>query len=122
MKGFIKTLEAVLGVILIVIPLFTLYTPQRIEEQLSDIGYNCLKDLDNKNLLKYYAINNMNTELNNSLRDCLPYLIEFNFKICKTSVCSINVPENKTVFLSSYIIAGYETVDPTLINLWLWSK
>jgi len=122
MKGFIKTLEAVLGVILIIIPLFTLYTPQRIEEQFSDIGYNCLKDLDNKNLLRYYAVNNNTIELNNSLRDCLPYLIEFDFKICTTSVCSVNVPENKTVFLSSYIIAGYESTEPTLINLWLWSK
>jgi len=122
MKGFIKTLEAVLGVILIIIPLFTLYTPQRIEEQFSDIGYNCLKDLDNRNLLRYYAVNNMNTELNNNLRDCLPYLIEFNFKICTTSVCSVNVPENKTVFLSSYVIAGHESIEPTLINLWLWSK
>lgn len=122
MKGFIKTLEAVLGVILITVSLFTLFTPQRIDEQFSDVGYNCLKDLDNRNLLRYYAVNNMNTELNNSLRNCLPSLMEFTLKICKTSDCNTNVPENRTVFLSSYMIAGYESIDPTLINLWLWSR
>jgi len=123
MKGFSHTLETVFGALLILITLLNIYTnPPRTETKLSELGYNCLSSIDNKGFLRYYALNALYSDLNNKLRDCLPFLIDFKFRICSTSDCSIQLPESKSVFLSSYFIAGNDSFNPTLINLWIWFK
>jgi len=123
MKGIFKTLEAVLGVILILIVITSVYPIQsRTDVQLSDTAYNCLKYLDDKTVLRYYAMNNLESDLNDDIEDCLPNTMNFTARICSTTTCTANVPEDLPVFLSSYLIAGNTYIDPTLVNLWVWSK
>lgn len=123
MKGFSYTMEAVFGAILILLTLLNIYAIiPRTENNLSELGYNCLKNIDNKGLLRYYALNELNLELNSNLRECLPFSIDFKFKVCSTADCNISLPQDKSVFLSSYLIAGDSSFSPTLINLWVWSK
>ncbi len=89
----------------------------------SDQGYNCLKYLDQKGLLRYYVYNDLVGDLNNDLRDCLPSISDYTFKICSTSSCITSIPPDKSTFLSSYLIAGNTTnYDHRLINLWIWLK
>ena len=121
MKGFIQTLEQVLGTVLVLTVLITLFNPQPPSSNLSSIGFNCLKDLDNKGLLRSYAANNLITDFNSSLQQCLT-AFNYEFKICSSTVCNTTLPANKDVFLSSYFVSGYTTYQPTLINLWVWSK
>ena len=124
MKGFIQTLEQTLGSILILTMLITLFNPSfsTSHSQLSNVGFNCLKDLDNQGPLRNYAANNMTTNLNTSLQQCLS-AFNYDFKICSSPLdCSTNLPTNKDIFLSSYFIAGDTAYKPTLINLWVWLK
>jgi hypothetical protein len=118
------TIEAVLGAILVLVGIMLIFpTQQQNEINFSDIGYSCLYNLDQRGLLRYYAVNSMNTELNDSLRSCLPTMADFNFKICSVSNCiNTSIPYNKTVYLSGYLIAGENTYNRKLINLWIWSK
>ena len=118
------TLEAILGSVLVLIGIMLIFPiQQRGEINFSELGYSCLNYLDQNGFLRYYAVNSMNTELNNSLKDCLPAVADFKFKICSTSGCiDASIPYNKTVFLSSYLIAGENTYNKKLINLWTWSK
>jgi len=123
MKGFVKTLESALAIVLVLIAVIFIFSPQpKPEPQISNIGYNCLKYLDDKGVLRYYAVNNLESNLKNDLKNCLFPMFNYIAKICKTASCSIQTPQNKTVFLSSYLIAGDETISPTLINLWIWSS
>jgi len=123
MKGFAHTIESIFGAILILITLLNIYTIQtRPNDNLSELGYKCLKNIDNEGLLRYYALNALNLELNNNLRECLPFTIDFKFKVCSTSDCTIPLPKDKSIFLSSYLIAGDDSFNPSLINLWIWSK
>jgi hypothetical protein len=117
-------MEAILGSILILLGIMLIFpTQQQREISFSGIGYSCLNYLDQKGLLRNYMINSMNTELNNSLKDCLPSIADFKFKICSSSDCiDTTIPYNKTVYLSSYLIAGENTYNKKLINLWIWSK
>ena len=65
----------------------------------------------------------MSTELNGSLKDCLPPTADFKFKVCSTVNCvDTTVPYDKAVYLSSYLIAGENTYNKRLINIWIWSK
>jgi hypothetical protein len=124
MKGMMHTMEAILGSIIVLVGIIIIFPTQpRSEIRFSEIGYYCLSYLDQEGLLRYYAINNMNTELNNSLKSCLPAVADFKFKICSASDCiDTSVPYGKTVYLSSYLFAGENTYNRRLINLWTWSK
>ena len=121
-KGFVKTLEAGIAISLILVSMVFLF-PQKTktEPQLSETAYDCLRYLDNKGVLRYYAVNNRQEDLVSDLRGCLPPLYSYTVKICTTSSCGTTLPDDKTIFLSSYLIAGENSFNPTLINLWVWS-
>ncbi len=122
-KGYIKTLEAGIAIVLILISMVFLFPEKtRTEPQISNVGYNCLKYLDYKGILRYYAVNNLESDLILDLRSCIPPILNYTVKICSTPTCITELPENETIFLSSYLIAGENSIDPKLINLWIWSK
>ena len=123
MKGFIKTLEAALAIVLILVSMVFLFK-ERVsnESQISDTGYGCLKNLDNQGSLRYYAVTNLESRLNSDLKGCIPPLFDYSAKICTSVSCDTNLPSDKAVFLSSYLIAGWDSMRPTLINLWVWLK
>ena len=117
------TMEAILGSILILVGIMVIFPAQQNEISLSGVGYSGLNYLDQEGLLRIYAINDMTAELNDSFRSCLPSTVDFKFKICSSADCrDITIPYNKTVYLSSYLIAGEDTYNKRLINLWIWSK
>ena len=122
-KGFIKTLEAGIAIVLILVSMVFIF-PEKptIEPQISDTGYGCLKYLDERGVLRYYAVNNLETSLISDLKGCIPTLLNYTARICITSTCNTLLPTNKTVSLSSYLIAGEGSISPTLINLWVWLK
>lgn len=124
MKGMMHTLEAVLGSVLVLVGIMMIFPVQQTSEiNFSEVGYSCLNYLGQNGLLRYYAINNMNAELNDSLKVCLPSVANFKLKICSTSDCTDNdIPYDKTVYLSSYLIAGENTYNKKIINLWIWLR
>lgn len=123
MKAMLYTLEAILGAVLVLVGIISIFPIQQQKEMIfSDVGYSCLSYLDQKGFLRYYAVNDMVTELNNSLKNCLPSVTDFKIKICSSSDCKDTTPIDKNVYLSSYLIAGENTYNNKLINLWVWLK
>jgi len=118
------TMEAILGSVLILIGItFITPTQQRADTSFSEAGYSCLRQLDQEGLLRFYAVNSMDAELDNSLKSCLPPVSDFKFKICSSADCiDATIPYTKTVYLSSYLISGENTYNRKLINLCIWSK
>lgn len=121
MKGFINTLEAGIAIVLILVSVVFLFVQNKPQEsQISDIGYNCLKQMDNEGTLRYYAENNLEDNIVSDLRSCIPPLFNYTVKICTSSKCITQLPYDKSTFLSSYLIAGDNSFQPTLVNLWTW--
>lgn len=122
-KGFEKTLEAAIAIVLILVSIVFLFTSKEITEpQMSATGYECLKNLDNRGLLRYYAANDLGDRLDADLKTCIPPLLNYTTKICAISTCNTMLPINKTVFLSTYLIAGDNSFNPRLVGLWVWLK
>ncbi len=121
MKGYIQTLEAViaLGIILLAMTMFL--TPERIGDRIDfkDNFYGCIKDVDNKGLLRDYVYTGSEKELSNELRDCLPGLIDFTLRICLTNECMGNIPDVPDVESYVYFVASYDK--PKIVKAWLWS-
>lgn len=124
MKGFLHIVEAVLGVMIILLGVIMVYPVRtKSEVQLSEIGYVCLKELDQEGTLKYYVENDLTSNLNTTLRSCITQIADFTFEICDTAVCNANaVPDDKEIFVSNYLVSGYETYEANLISVWLWLK
>ena len=120
-KGFIKTMEASIAIVLILVSIVFLFTQVKAyEPQVSDAGYNCLKNLDDRGKLSYYAENGLEANLNSDLRGCVPPLFNYAVEICTTPRCITTLPSDRAVSLSSYLIAGDNSFNPTLVNLWIW--
>lgn len=123
MRATIHTIEAVIGTLILLVGVMSFYPmEQRTDFYFSDDGYACLKYMDDAGVLRNYVYNSMTDELNSTLRECLPQIIDYTFKICATTTCTTDLPADKSVFLSSYLLSGDKTYDKKIINLWLWSK
>ena len=119
----IKTLEALIAGMILLASVVILFPPSVIaQSQVPSISYNCLKDLDNKGLLRYYAENFQASELEDSLKSCLPSTLDYKVKICDSSDCNPDSLPNKEVVLSSYVISGDQKSENRLINMWLWFR
>lgn len=117
----IQTLEAVIASALILIAIIYFSIPQGIlpETKLVKTGFNCLKDLDNKGLLRYYASNNLESDLKRSLENCLP--LDFDVRICGID-CSLGFQTNETAISVNYLIAGEKFPNPMQVKLWMWAR
>ena len=124
MKATAHTIEAIIGTLILLVGIISIYPIEdRQEFYFSDEGYNCLEYMDQQGLLRQYIYNNMADSMNSSLRSCLPGIADYTFEICSSLPCTTGLPENKTTFLSSYLIAGESgNYDPRIINLWMWLR
>ena len=121
MRATVHTIEAVIGTLILVVGVMSIYPISEGRDfYFSDEGYNCLMFLDDSGLLRNYVYNDMANELNSRLRNCLPQIIDYDFKICQTQPCTTPLPDNTSVFLSSYLLSGEKTYSPRIINLWMW--
>lgn len=104
MKGFINTIEAVIGAVIILSALMFLFQPQASQSQdMYQTTYDCLK------YAKDYS------DFGTAFKGCIPSTYQFQYNICTTTDCPANLPENITVTSAEYILAG-----PKLIKVWVY--
>ena len=121
MRATVHTIEAVIGTLILLVGVMTIYPMNEGNDfYFSENGYNCLKYLDDSGQLRNYVYNGLTTDMNTSLRECLPQVTGYTFKICATADCSETLPTDRSVFLSSYLLSGQKNYDPRIINLWVW--
>ncbi len=125
MKGFAYVLEAMIAALLILSVLVSVYPFQKQQESFETVtikekGYFCMKDLDSRGLLRYYALSNNTDSIRTYIQNCLPRSLNFSVSFCQS--CTPDIPRNKTIVSINYLIAGEAaTFQPTNANLFLWS-
>ncbi len=123
MKGYLFTLESMIASILLLSVLLIVYNGSVQPHEfgtvsIAESAYNCLKDLDNRGILRYYALNN-DTKIRGYIRPCLPMSLNFSIGFCETCATT---NANKTVVSIKYIIAGDGSrFQPTTVNMLAWS-
>ncbi len=116
-KGFVRTLEAVIAAFIVIIFIVNFYVTLKPQETLPS-AYSCLKDLDNKGLLRTYAKTGQEDQLKQDLGSCLK--LNLNARICSSLDCSAEIPENKNVRATSYVLSGEAIYQKFLIRVWVW--
>jgi hypothetical protein len=119
-KGFWRTFESVLAVIILVFFMIALgvkYTVPGEEQDLSRTGYEILRSLDGKGELRSYVVNNQTGELESKIS--IPGY-DHVVQICNPEGCYGNEAGDSNVWVSTYIISGENAYDPYEIKLLIW--
>jgi len=120
-KGFWRTFESVLAVMILVFFMLTLgvrYATLPPEADLPERGYKMLKDLDNRGELRPYVVNNQTDALESKIS-----ITGYNHavQICSPeNVCYGEEPGGLNVWVSTYLVSGWNTYDPYEVKLFMW--
>lgn len=120
-KGFWRTLESVLAVMILVFFMLMLganYILQLPEVDLPKTGYEILNDMDNRGVLRPYAVNNQTEALESEIS-----ITGYNHtvQICNLEgVCLGEEPGGQNVWVSTYLISGWNTYKPREVKLFIW--
>lgn len=117
------TLEAIIsGFVIVTFLLFFFSSPvsqDTYETGLLERGHDCLKGLDESGLLREDAMEDNTTGIEDNLEDCLAGL-NYNVSVCRSDCTASSLPENQTVVVASYFIAGHVEADPLYVKLNMW--
>jgi hypothetical protein len=121
MKGFWRIVESVMAVIIVMgflVSAGSVYFSRTDPQELVPAGYERLKDLDARGLLRPLASNGDYDGIS-ALIDVPGY--SHAVLICGfDGVCGGNYTQGSNVAVSTYIIAGYVSYGPKEIRLYMW--
>lgn len=121
----LKTLEAIIGVLMILVILVNLYQPigavpefQTATNKLR--GFHALKALDDSNDLRADALSNDTSSIESKLSALLPTGINYKIVVCAVE-CEKPEIASESISSVDYVLAGNETVfSPRKVVLYIW--
>jgi len=111
-KGVIQTLEAAIAITIILSSIIYVQMNNVNNRDYSIQLNNCMEYLY-KNGTFYLS----ESEISEQLANCLPPILDFTIKKCNDISCITTLPDDKSVFSSSYIISPNQ-----IISVWVWEK
>ncbi len=121
MRGFWRTLESVLAVILLMgflLAAGSVYFSKTEDVNLGSLGYEILKELDNRGELRAYAVSGDYESLNGKIK--LPGYNHSVMICCQGETCRGQYPDSENVAASVYIISGCDGYKPCEVRLFIW--
>jgi hypothetical protein len=125
-KGYMYTLEVLLALSLIFVAIVYLFSQptDKPELEISIIkmqGFQALKYLDEKGVLRKYVSDDDEKGIEKELKDILIKNIKFETEICVTTCSTRNVPSGQAIISVTYYVSGYRnTYDAKKVRLYMW--
>lgn len=140
-KGYVRTLEAVIAIILILIVIYTII-PKHVEPQpdiplvVHDAQQFIISDITNNESLRTLIVisegvgasDNLRMEIENVIKSHIPPNYDFVCAICpQTNPCIQTTPLEKAVYMSDVFIASslgreLREQNPKIVRFWIWLK
>ena len=124
MKGQIKTLEAVISVIILISAVFILasFSPKLPEVESLDIKLKILKglkNLDENNELRKYVYLNDSSTLEQKILQYIPKNFEYKVLICN-KLCSYEVNAKKVYTISYFLASDLKNFETMEVLVYVW--
>lgn len=133
-KGYIKTLEAVLAIVLLLIFVYTIIpsrTPLR--QEVPPIVESAQKHIktaiEQDEYIRMLVVNvdpnspDLRKMIGDITTQYLPLGYAYDFEICEVTSCVINTPDDKTIYVSDILISAQdEKANPRIVRIWVWEK
>ena len=131
-KGYIKTVEAFIAIIIILIVVFFIL-PERPKQEFEtppivESAQNfILNELTYNETARDCVITNRLCEnsivFTSIIESNIPAGYNYTAKICDTTTCVVPTPIDKDVYVSDIIISStLEEQKPKIVRLWIWSR
>lgn len=124
-KGLLKTLEAVIAILMVLTAFFIYFSSNEIFPEFYSIntewrGFYALKILDETSKLRSDVLANNTANIQNNLQSLLPPETNYQVVICQT-FCSKPTVESEKMVSVTYILAGdLDNYSPRQIILYMW--
>jgi len=125
MKGMLQSLEAVIGILMVLTVYVTFFAPK---EQLPEFetinwrsrAFDALSVLDENNELRLYALANDTTTIENKLLALLPVERSCLVVVCNETCPTPNITANKITSVAYFIAGRIGNIQPKQIILYVW--
>lgn len=125
MKGLMKSLEAVIAILMVVAVFIYFF---RGGEQLPEFetinwqlkGFNSLKILDNQNQLRQYVLDDDVQTIENKLLPLLPSGVSYKVVICEATCENPGITSEKLTSVNYFITGDLANFQPKQIVLYMW--
>ena len=128
MKGYLYTVEVLIAISLVMITFVLVFqsvpTKPNLETSLvKQQGYDALKYLDNRGLLRFYVHEDSEADIESQLSQVLVSSIKFEAQVCDYWCNSTNIPASDTVVAVDYYVSGYmDYYSGKKVRLWMWTE
>lgn len=128
MKGYVYTLEIVIGMLLILVTFISLFSnpPSKPEIEVTVIkqsGFNSLDFINKEGLLRELVQNNSEAELESRLSALLSKSVKLEAEICAETCGATGVSTTGNVITFDYYVSAFnENYMGRRVKLWLWRK
>lgn len=124
-KGMLKTLEAVIAILMILTVFFIYFGSKGVFPEFSTLntewkGFYALKNLDESNKLRSDALANNTVSIQNNLQPLLPPEVSYQVFICQTNCGKPAVNSEKMISVTYFIAGDIDNYSPRQIILYMW--
>ena len=126
MKGIMKTLEAVIAILMVLVVYVIIFSATVLPPDFTTINdqltaFTSLKVLDQSNQLRKYVLENDTTTIANELSSLMPSGLSYQVAIC-TTVCAAPAINSTNIFSVGYIVSGdLGSFAPRQVIVYMWS-
>lgn len=126
MKGIMKTLEAVITILMVLVIDVIMFSAPIVPPDFESINlqlraFSSLQTLDANNELRYYVSQNDTMTITNKLSSLMPTNVNYLISVC-SSTCIAPVINSTRILSVNYLISGdYSNFNPQQIVLYMWS-
>ena len=127
-KAYIRTLEAVVAILIIYIFTTSLLAKNNVNEASvpKDIELtqeSILKEIQSSEYYRNCILSNNNNCINSLFQSSIKNIYGYNFSICTVSNCVVPATPEKEVYAKSLIVtANLTNYSTTSVNLYIWRK
>jgi len=129
-KAYIKTLEAVIAIVAILVFVYAIIPDRSIEDPktppvVKNAQNFIIKEISSNELIRDCVINNPLCEnsdlIKNTISNNIPAGFDHAFKICETTNCLADTPFDRSVYLTDvFITSTLENQQPKIVRIWIW--
>lgn len=127
MKGVLKSLEAVLAILMIIAAYLIIWGKG---ENIPDVdivawrvkGFDALKALDEDNKLATWSLANDTSSIKSELADLLQLGVNYDVVVCTQTCPSVSISSQKTSSVSYFVAGNATNIEPREVVLYLWSE
>lgn len=125
MKGLLQSLEAVIGILLILTVFVTIYSRDVPLPELDTVnfklkGFSALKTIDETGELRGAVALNDTTEVENKVSDLVPKHLNLKVVFCKLG-CALPDIASENIVSVTYLVTGeVNNIDPRQVVLYMW--